>query len=157
MSATSWVYFIRESTSGNVKIGTGRNPEGRLRRLQVGHYGDLSIVAVMPGGEQEERLLHAQFSSDRLRGEWFRPDAVMAWVESQLADPLSGVIQSRPIETKLLQVSVPPALYDNLGIFAILRGLSKSEVIISWLNSLPMAASELDQVEAGQEMTGGRR
>lgn len=74
------VYFIQAGDHGPIKIGTTKdgNEEARLQTLQTGCAEDLSLVAVEPGGVDEERRLHERFAEYRLRGEWFRPGVKLA-------------------------------------------------------------------------------
>lgn len=64
------VYCIR-SECGAVKIGVAKNVQRRLENLQIGSPSKLELVGVLPGGEDVERDLHARFSGQRRRGEWF--------------------------------------------------------------------------------------
>lgn len=67
------VYFIQPLGGGLVKIGSSRNPEGRLQRMQTGSPVLLRLVGLMPGGTPAELELHERFAEHRVRGEWFRP------------------------------------------------------------------------------------
>ncbi|MBV5311620.1 KilA-N domain-containing protein, partial [Chromatium okenii] len=40
----AYVYAIRETNTGNIKLGISRNPESRLRQLQVANSGELELV-----------------------------------------------------------------------------------------------------------------
>ena len=72
------VYFISDDC-GHVKIGVADNPQLRLADLQTANATQLRIEAIEPGGVSRERELHARFSTDHLRGEWFRftPDIAL--------------------------------------------------------------------------------
>ncbi len=65
------IYFIQDTKSRAIKIGTSRNPVARLKELQTAHAHPLVLLAVMDGGVVEERELHQKFA--RLHGEWFEP------------------------------------------------------------------------------------
>lgn len=65
------VYFIRDASTGRVKIGHGRDPWRRLTMLQTGCPGELTLLAIIEGGEATERELHERFAEHRARGEWF--------------------------------------------------------------------------------------
>lgn len=84
-SKDSRVYFIQSGTDGPIKIGKANDPEARLAELQVGSPSALRLIGSIPGGIAEERALHARFSADRVRGEWFSPSA-------PLLDYLAGVL-----------------------------------------------------------------
>lgn len=66
------VYFIRNRTTGNVKIGFASSVEHRLATLQTGSDGDLMLLRVEDGGPERKRALHERFKADRVRGDWFR-------------------------------------------------------------------------------------
>lgn len=70
-----FVYFIR-SEAGNIKIGwTDKEPHERLKALQTGSDGELTLAGWMDGTVNNERALHIKFAPYRIRrnGEWFRP------------------------------------------------------------------------------------
>jgi hypothetical protein len=71
-SIKPYVYLIGPADRGPVKIGFSGAPEGRLRELQTGHPEVLCILAMFPGGEDDEQMLHKFFATEYLRGEWFR-------------------------------------------------------------------------------------
>lgn len=63
------VYFIR---AGNfIKIGKADNPQKRLQQLQTGSPLKMELVSVIPGGEKEEKKMHAKYAHLRANGEWF--------------------------------------------------------------------------------------
>jgi hypothetical protein len=76
----SGVYFVREGTSGPIKIGCSKSITKRISYLQVGASEPLVLLAVFVGGREEERSLHARFAACRVRGEWFDAEPVMAWL-----------------------------------------------------------------------------
>ncbi len=67
-----WVYFIVCIDSGRCKIGfTKHNVAKRLKTLQTGSSGELTLLAKHPGSIDTERALHERFAMDRIKGEWF--------------------------------------------------------------------------------------
>lgn len=73
------VYFVERH--GFVKIGTTQNLPARLAALDRGDSAipgmmidPVTVLAVMPGGHQVERALHALFEYLRYDGEWFLLD-----------------------------------------------------------------------------------
>lgn len=79
-----FVYFIGEMPDGPIKIGIGIDPEARLETLQTGNPRSLVLLGGMPGGINAERILHARFMAQRLRGEWFErspllDDLILYW------------------------------------------------------------------------------
>jgi hypothetical protein len=77
------IYVIRDSLSGHIKIGLSDKPWARLSKMQSDTPGVLEMVATFDGGLAEERALHARFSEQRHRGEWFTATGPCAeWVAS---------------------------------------------------------------------------
>ena len=68
-----YVYAIRNTVTGNVKIGISRNPSERLKQLQVGNDCILELVATKQAVNrfQDECGLHKQNSDLLIHGEWF--------------------------------------------------------------------------------------
>jgi len=72
-----YVYAIREKATGNIKLGISRNPEYRLRELQVGNSSELELVAYRKAHNHfcDEHALHTDAATYLVRGEWFAPPA----------------------------------------------------------------------------------
>lgn len=70
-SGPGWIYFIVPASAVQVKIGWALQPLDRLKTLQTGHPSPLRIVALIPGTQDQEYLLHRVFAEHRIRGEWF--------------------------------------------------------------------------------------
>lgn len=69
---TGTVYFIRNETTLAVKVGfTTGDPRIRLATFQTAHEHELRLFGWMPGSMELEAALHAEFSTQRIRGEWF--------------------------------------------------------------------------------------
>lgn len=66
-----WVYFVRATSGGPIKIGIADDPAVRLRMLQTGNPLELTVIASMRGGLVVEAALHLLFEDTRLVGEWF--------------------------------------------------------------------------------------
>lgn len=66
------VYFITAREVGMVKIGCAYEPARRMAHMQTMSPCELALEAIFPGAYQEEKELHLQFASQRVRGEWFR-------------------------------------------------------------------------------------
>lgn len=62
-------YLARDPQSGLVKIGRSANVPRRMRQL-----GTKLLVAIP--GDHENRL-HTRFTTDWVRGEWFKPSPLM--------------------------------------------------------------------------------
>jgi hypothetical protein len=66
-----FVYFIRATSGGPIKIGTAENPVKRLAELQCGNPETLEIQQVLLGGRDIEKTWHCYWVDAYLRGEWF--------------------------------------------------------------------------------------
>jgi hypothetical protein len=75
-----YVYAIRETETGRVKLGISRDPEARLAQLQVGNSQRLELVATRHATNRfaDERKLHREYSQARVRSEWFAAEAAGA-------------------------------------------------------------------------------
>lgn len=69
------VYFVRDTATGQIKIGYASKPWGRFSKIQTDTPAQLEMAAVIEGDLDVERELHVRFAHARLRGEWFRPSA----------------------------------------------------------------------------------
>lgn len=71
----SYVYLIRNTNTGSIKIGLSKNPTKRLKQLQTGNESQLDLIGVCkPAGDvfELENLLHNLYSKYNIRGsEWF--------------------------------------------------------------------------------------
>lgn len=65
------IYFAQTSDNQYIKIGKTDDVQKRLSGLQTGTPHTLKLLATMPGGHDEERMLHQRFAGIRARGEWF--------------------------------------------------------------------------------------
>lgn len=66
------VYFIRNTVTGNIKIGHASDPMRRLMALQSGNEEPLRFIRIIDGGAATEAWLHKRFAPCRMRGEWFQ-------------------------------------------------------------------------------------
>lgn len=59
--------------AGHYKIGWAIDVEQRLKAVQTGCAGELSVYGVLPSAEPRalEQAAHKRFAKYRLRGEWF--------------------------------------------------------------------------------------
>lgn len=76
------IYFIQSGAdeNGPIKIGQANNIRARVRNIQTSHPWPLRLlnhetIEDAAARDARERALHSRFSSCRLHGEWFRPDA----------------------------------------------------------------------------------
>jgi hypothetical protein len=66
------VYFLKSAEF--IKIGYAADFDARLRELQVGNPVELELLGLLPGPPALEHRIHAAFSDQRERGEWFRAE-----------------------------------------------------------------------------------
>jgi hypothetical protein len=66
------VYFIRDTTSGSIKIGHSTNANKRLKAIEVTNL-NVELVGYVNANAWLESILHEELSADRIRGEWFAP------------------------------------------------------------------------------------
>jgi len=70
-----FVYVAKEENSGRYKIGISKNPEERIKNLNIGNPEKLILVHAYLATEQNnmsENLAHSVFNEHRLMGEWFK-------------------------------------------------------------------------------------
>ena len=95
---TDRVYFIRHPKSGLVKVGYSGNVPARLRQLERDEGCPLELLAVTGGGRPREQELHAAMPSFRERGEWFRPNSLIAHyidlIQGHVADDTKRVVRA---------------------------------------------------------------
>lgn len=72
-----YVYAIRESETGRIKIGISRNPERRLKQLQIGNSHKLELVAYKKAENRykDETAAHLDNKEHHIHGEWFNSSA----------------------------------------------------------------------------------
>jgi hypothetical protein len=76
------IYFLQSVDGGPVKIGTTEDLAVRWKALEADYGCELALLAIMPGGKDEEAEVHERFAAIRLgRTEQFRPTAdLMAFI-----------------------------------------------------------------------------
>jgi hypothetical protein len=80
------IYFIQDEATGLIKIGRSVRPiEERIKELQTGCPGKLTMLATIEEDESSERELHEVFAEDRVGGEWFRPSSYLLRTMAHLA------------------------------------------------------------------------
>lgn len=77
-----YVYVVRCSLTGRVKIGRTQHPEARLLALHSSTPGPLVEVGIFQAKVTTEAELHARFAHCRVHREWFVPDEEMqTWLQ----------------------------------------------------------------------------
>lgn len=68
-----YVYAIRNTVTGNFKLGISRNPAERLKQLQTGNDCKLELIAYRKAENRfkDERQIHTKNATTRISGEWF--------------------------------------------------------------------------------------
>jgi hypothetical protein len=80
-----WVYLVQRGDFGPIKIGRARDPDRRFASLQTSSPDPLSILATTQNYDEQE--LHAFYTPERIRGEWFWPSPrLLAFAQSLKAD-----------------------------------------------------------------------
>lgn len=77
-SRETYLYFVQTELTGAVKIGVADDPRSRLRELQCGNHETLRIAAAWKTHAGLERFVHKHLRAMRIRGEWFRPNYMLA-------------------------------------------------------------------------------
>ena len=74
-----YVYYIQNTKSGCVKIGISKNPEARLKQLQVACDGELRLLGYKLAENRfsDESLEHKNNQEHHIRGEWFNSSAIL--------------------------------------------------------------------------------
>lgn len=94
----TYVYFMQAENGGPIKIGRAKDPERRLRGMQVGSPVRLVLRRKIWTHPSTETWLHHRFASDRLHGEWYRPTETIATIADAKADDEDHgpVVERRP-------------------------------------------------------------
>lgn len=70
-----YVYVIKNITTGAYKVGISKNPEQRLKSLQVGNDCELNLIGYKQGTFQDESSAHKLLADKNIRAEWFNLDS----------------------------------------------------------------------------------
>ena len=73
-----FVYAIMEEDTKNIKLGISRNPEARLKQLQIGNSSRLHLVGYRKAENRfkDEKTLHQKNEAYRIHGEWFSNESL---------------------------------------------------------------------------------
>lgn len=66
----TWVYVIKDDTTGHHKIGFSKNPARRASEFSSPIHGTTTLHCFR-GGRIEEKILHDFYKRKRIDGEWF--------------------------------------------------------------------------------------
>jgi Meiotically up-regulated gene 113 len=125
------IYFIQPIDGGPIKIGYAKDIAARVKQLEVENGKKMSLLASIPGGKNEERQLHSQFSHLRFAGtEQFRP------APDLMALILGKAPNAHPIEGRTgKKLKLTDGVFHRLQQTAILRRTTYSELANSILDS----------------------
>lgn len=65
------LYLITNIERSRLKIGRSKNPEARLKQLQISSHEKLLILFVIDFSGDYEKDIHSEFKNLRLNSEWF--------------------------------------------------------------------------------------
>ena len=71
--------YVAQDNAGNIKIGISKNPEKRIKDLNIGNASELTLIysrEAIKQGYQDEIELHKKCASFNLRSEWFSVEAL---------------------------------------------------------------------------------
>ena len=82
-----YVYVIKNTISGNIKLGISRNPHARLKQIQTGNDCKLELVAYKKADNrfEDEASIHKHASGYHIHGEWFKEGANKMFISYGLA------------------------------------------------------------------------
>ena len=85
------IYFIKNLTNGNIKIGYAKSPKDRLKELQTASSEKLVLLKTIEGDKTNEQQLHQRFIHLRLNGEWFSPgEDLLEFIRGGTSNSLVG-------------------------------------------------------------------
>jgi len=70
------IYFIGNKEMNICKIGYSKRPYRRIEGIRKITPFDLEIFSIIEGTPQEEKMYHSTYFEYRVKGEWFKLDAV---------------------------------------------------------------------------------
>lgn len=127
-------YFVQKSVSGVIKIGRSKNVVSRISNLQCAC--EEPLVLLLSTNAVTEKEMHARFAADRVLGEWFKPDGILA-VLAEIAElpekdavgdvvdnsePLSAEITD--LEHSVLSIAVRKAFHLQTSIRQVQGGVA---------------------------------
>ena len=70
--------------------------QGRLKTLQSASGDEIRLIALLPGDRKLEQELHKKFHRDRLSGEFFKPENVIAFLDQITASIINNEKDQEP-------------------------------------------------------------
>jgi Meiotically up-regulated gene 113 len=147
---TAGVYLIR-AENGLVKIGYSAHVESRLALLQTGSPVGLSILHVIETDSYKEleRALHAIFSAQRRRGEWFELS------EDDIIAAKGHPVPRRPRKTRQPPLPQPPASPESPP--PVTLSSEDDRTCQRFGRAIGIAAQRADTAEAQGQMADAER
>jgi hypothetical protein len=95
------VYFVQPIDGGPVKVGYSDDVAARVRQLEFRYGRPFVLLGTLPGGREEEKSIHDQFSHLRIgRTEQFRPASdLMEFIGKPLFVNASPVELMEPVKS----------------------------------------------------------
>lgn len=111
----SCIYFVKDTTTGNIKIGYSSSLRSRLSNIRSQDGSKAELLALIPGDKADENHYHTKFYHDHVIGDWYKPS-------ENLTEFINELVQKTPKEDflKLLEkssratVTVSPEQYDRM-------------------------------------------
>jgi len=135
------VYFVQEEDNGLIKIGYSKNPNRRLKSLQINNPRKLNILKVIDGAMCRETYLHHRCSRFNAKGEWFHP-------HSELIDYIDGLDDDYSpedcvIKTKSWRIPLPVLRHAKVVAKEMGYGSWQDLVIDCFLEVYPLPEDKL--------------
>ncbi len=155
MTERSHVYFIRNTGTGNIKIGKANDPVARMAKFQTAAAAPLEllqIIEVEGNGYQLEGALHHRFAQHRIDAgggtEWFRPGAdLLQFIDDLRVADAAAHLEDEEEERaqfpwKKVAVALGAACVGAIA-FLVVRWLISHWVVIALLVAASVGASIL--------------
>lgn len=123
------IYFLRSPDDGPIKIGFTDDLPKRISQLETRYGIALVLLAIRPGGREEEKSIHRRFSRSRIgRSEQFLPDDDLM---KFIGPPMSDEARNRLVEEgrKLVATTVDRTIASRAKTLAGYHGISVAELI----------------------------
>lgn len=90
LTTKGYVYYVEANK--RIKIGFSKNPWSRIHDLRVS-VPKAKLLASEAGTLELENKRHAQFKTDRIEGEWFKPSKSLLWhIKSIVGDSVATTV-----------------------------------------------------------------
>jgi len=121
------IYFIQENGNGNIKVGMADKPEERLATLQLANPNSLKLLYQEEGTRDRELELHEQFKEERTRGEWFKPDKILEYIQDE-REKFNRSLSFLPEKFKEGEILCPKCSFEYNHFISIIV-IQKNEIV----------------------------